>query len=128
MSSTPKYPINVETKIAAFEKQTGTEADAQIKTFLTLLAKFENQVYQQGRSDERTRKADDITRLPAPLNCIRRVILSDGTVYDNVVYENTAPILTGAELGAATGFDLEKWRADCAARPDTEEEELGVLV
>lgn len=121
----PKYPISVETQIAAFEKQTKTVVDDQLKTFLTLMTELENQAYEQGKADVLAGKADDITRFPAPLNCIKRVILSDGTVYDNVVYETAAPILTGDEMSAATGFNLEKWRADYAARRDAQEEKEG---
>lgn len=117
-----QYPISVEAQIAAFEKQAKKPADDLTKTFLSMLTELENMAYEQGKADALNGKPDDITRFPAPLNCIKRVILSDGTIYDNVVYETETPILTGDEMSAATGFDLEKWRADYAARLDAQKE------
>lgn len=116
-----KFPINAETQITAFEAQTKKPVNDQLKTFLTLMTKLENQAYEQGKADALKGKPGDVVRLPVPFNCIKRVILSDGTVYDNVIYETEAPILTGEQMSAAAGFDHKKWWTDYAARLDAQE-------
>lgn len=60
--------------------------------------------------------AINITRLPASLACIRSIVMTDGTVIDNATVECDAPILSGAEISAAVGFDLDAWKADYRTR------------
>ncbi len=38
------------------------------------------------------------TRLPSPLNCVRFLVLTDGTVYENVLYECGKYKLDGDEI------------------------------
>lgn len=113
-----KFPISTEMQIAAFKQMQKKPVSSNVKELLALITELENQAYEQGKADALAGKPDGITRLPAPLNCIKRVILTDGTVYDNGIYETEAPILTEDEMSAAAGFDQEKWRADYIARLD----------
>lgn len=118
-----KFPISTEMQIAAFEQMQKKPTSSNVKELLALITELENRAYEQGKADALAGKPDGITRLPAPLNCIKQVILTDGTVYNNVVYEAEAPILTGVEMRAATGFILEKWKADYFARLEAQKEQ-----
>lgn len=86
-----KFPISTEMQIAAFEQMQKKPTSSNVKELLALITELENRAYEQGKADALAGKPDGITRLPAPLNCIKQVILTDGTVYNNVVYEAEAP-------------------------------------